>query len=135
MDFRTGYCNYDCVLCSTVCPSGAILPLTQDQKKEVQIGTARFVKEDCIVETKKKDCSACSEHCPTKAVYMVPYGALMLPELKNELCVGCGACEHACPTTPLKAIFVVASDEHGKAKKPVSEKAVPAEEVLPEFPF
>jgi len=135
MDFRTGYCNYDCVLCSTVCPSGAILPLTQDQKKEVQIGTARFVKEDCIVETKKKDCSACSEHCPTKAVYMVPYGALMLPELKNELCVGCGACEHACPTTPLKAIFVVASDEHGRAKKPVSEKAVPAEEVLPDFPF
>ena len=135
MDYRTNYCNYDCVLCSTVCPSGAILALTQDQKKEVQIGTARFVKDDCIVETKKKDCSACSEHCPTKAVYMVPYGALMLPELNNELCVGCGACEHACPTTPRKAIFVIASEEHGRAKKPVSKDAVPAEEVLPEFPF
>ena len=135
MDFWTGYCNYDCVLCTTVCPSGAILPLTPDQKKEVQIGTARFVKEDCIVETKKKDCGACSEHCPTKAVYMVPYGALMLPELKNELCVGCGACEHACPTTPRKAIFVFASDEHGRAKKPVIEKAVPAEAVSAEFPF
>ena len=135
MDFRTYYCTYDCVLCSTVCPSGAILPLTQDQKKDVQIGTARFVKEDCIVETKKKDCGACAEHCPTKAVRMVPYGALMIPELTNELCVGCGACEHACPTTPLKAIFVVASDLHGRAKRPVIEKAVPAEQVPAEFPF
>ena len=135
MDYWTYYCTYDCVLCSTVCPSGAILPLTQDQKKDVQIGTARFVKEDCIVETKKKDCGACAEHCPTKAVRMVPYGALMIPELTNELCVGCGACEHACPTTPLKAIFVVASDLHGRAKRPVIEKAVPAEQVPAEFPF
>ena len=135
MDYWTNYCTYDCVLCSTVCPSGAILPLTQDAKKDVQIGTARFVKEDCIVETKKKDCGACSEHCPTKAVHMVPYGALMLPELTNELCVGCGACEHACPTTPRKAIFVLASDEHGHAKRPVIEKAVPTEEVPTEFPF
>lgn len=135
MDYQTNYCNYDCVLCSEICPSGAILPLTPDQKKEVQIGTARFVKEDCIVETKKKDCSACAEHCPTKAVRMVPYGALMIPELTNELCVGCGACEHACPTTPLKAIFVVASDVHGRAKKPVLEKAAPTEDVLTDFPF
>jgi ferredoxin len=135
MDYWTNYCTYDCVLCSTVCPSGAILPLTQEGKKDVQIGTARFVKEDCIVETKKKDCGACSEHCPTKAVRMVPYGALMLPELTNDLCVGCGACEHACPTTPRKAIFVLASDEHGRAKRPVIEKAVPTEQVPTEFPF
>lgn len=135
MDYWTNYCTYDCVLCSTVCPSGAILPLTQDAKRDIQIGTARFIKEDCIVETKKKDCGACSEHCPTKAVKMVPYGALMLPELTNELCVGCGACEHACPTTPYKAIFVLASDEHGRAKRPVIEKAVPSEEVPTEFPF
>jgi ferredoxin len=135
MDFRTAYCTYDCVLCTTVCPSGAILPLTPDGKKDVQIGTAKFVREDCIVETKKKDCGACAEHCPTKAVTMVPYGALMLPELKNDLCVGCGACEHACPTEPHRAIFVLASGEHGRAKRPVIEKAVPQEDVPTEFPF
>jgi ferredoxin len=135
MDFSTAYCTYDCVLCTSVCPSGAILPLSPEEKKDVQIGTSRFVKDDCIVETKKKDCGACAEHCPTKAVTMVPYGALMLPELRNELCVGCGACEHACPTIPYKAIFIVASDEHGRAKRPVIEKAVPSEEVPTEFPF
>jgi ferredoxin len=135
MDFSTAYCTYDCVLCTSVCPSGAILPLSPEEKKDVQIGTSRFVKEDCIVETKKKDCGACAEHCPTKAVTMVPYGSLMLPELRNELCVGCGACEHACPTIPYKAIFIVASDEHGRARRPVIERAVPSEEVPAEFPF
>ena len=53
------------------CPTGAIKPLSQMEKKLIQIGKAHFTKEDCIVETKKTDCGACSEHCPTKAVRMV----------------------------------------------------------------
>jgi MinD superfamily P-loop ATPase len=77
------------------------LPL--DAKRRVQVGRARFVKEECVVKQKHKACGACAEHCPTKAVQMVPFeGALRIPELKEELCIGCGACEHPCPTRPRK---------------------------------
>jgi ferredoxin len=136
MNYNAAYCNYECVLCTQVCPSGALLPLDIAVKKEVQLGRASFIKDDCIVITKKKDCGACSEHCPTKAVKMVPYeGKLMLPELNNDICVGCGACEHACPTIPRKAIYVVANTVHQKAQKPQVQKLENPLESQKDFPF
>ncbi len=131
MDYSVNYCNYDCVICGEVCPTGAITPLDMQTKKLVQIGKSTFNKDDCVVVSKKKDCAACSEHCPTKAVHTVPYeNGLLLPEIDNELCIGCGACEHACPVTPKKAITVVSNSVHLKAKKPevdkVKKPAVPA---------
>lgn len=136
MNYAANYCNYECVLCSQVCPTGAILPIDIAAKKEIQLGKASFVKDDCIVITKKKDCGACSEHCPTKAVKMVPYeGKLLLPELNNDICVGCGACEHACPTTPRRAIYVIANPVHLKAQKPKVEKLENPLENQKDFPF
>lgn len=135
LDFHHSFCNYECAACTTVCPTGALKPLSAWEKKEVQIGTSVFVKEDCIVITKKTDCGACSEHCPTKAVTMVLKDRLFLPELNNDLCVGCGACEHACPTKPRKAIYVEARSVHARAKRPVRSGAPPKIEVPAEFPF
>lgn len=136
MNYHIGSCTYDCTICSTVCPSGAILPIVPEAKKLVQIGKSKFVREDCIVITKKTDCGACSEHCPTKAVKMVPYEKLLLPEVNEELCVGCGACEHPCPTTPRKAIYVEANVVHLTAKKPPKqEKPEQEQKALQEFPF
>lgn len=136
MNYEASYCNYDCVVCSQICPSGAILPVDTASKKLIQIGKAIFVKEDCVVVDKKKACAACSEHCPTKAVYMIPYeGKLKIPELNNDLCVGCGACEHACPTTPRKAIYVTANSVHLQAKKPEVKKQEKVFDSKEEFPF
>lgn len=123
MDFHSGLCNFDCTLCSEVCPTGAILPLTAEAKHLTQIGKAKFVKTNCIVETEGTDCGACSEHCPTKAVHMVPYGDLVIPEVNEEICIGCGACEYACPTRPYRAIYVDGNTVHQQAKKPETEKA------------
>ena len=51
---------------------------------------------------------------------MVPFeGNLVIPEVTNDLCIGCGHCEYACPTTPYKAIFVDGNPVHLAAKKPV----------------
>ncbi len=136
MDYAVNYCTFDCVRCGEVCPTGALQPLTLQRKHITQIGKVVFVKEDCIVETKKKDCGACAEHCPTKAVKMVPYeGKLMIPEVNNDYCVGCGACEHACPTEPRRAIYVQPHETHQLARARIEEREAPRESVPEEFPF
>ncbi len=135
MDYYSNYCNYECVRCGDVCPTGAILPLTAENKKTLQIGKVQFIKENCVVYTENTACGSCSEHCPTQAVRMIPYkGSLTIPETDNAICVGCGACEYACPVIPYKAIFVDGNPIHLTAEKPESEKleAPSAEE---DFPF
>lgn len=136
MDFKTSFCNYDCVACLEVCPTGAIKTLTPEKKKTVQIGKAIFVKENCIVETEKKACGACSEHCPTKAVDMVFYKEdLKIPEVTEKFCVGCGACEYACPTFPYKAIYVEGNYTHKKAEKKKLEQIDFEFDPEEDFPF
>jgi len=136
MNYDISYCNYDCTYCGNICPTGAILPLDFSSKKEIQIGKVQFVKQDCIVVTKERDCGACSEHCPTKAVHMVPYGEhLMIPATNNDICVGCGACEYVCPAEPRKAIYVNSNSVHQKALQPKKEKAGQSFDSSQEFPF
>lgn len=116
MDFTKGYCNYDCTVCSEVCPNGAIKELTKEEKHKVQVGRVHFIMTNCIVYKNEKDCGACSEHCPTQAVSMVPYkDDLTIPSVNPEICVGCGGCEHICPARP-KAIYVEGNPIHLKAK-------------------
>ena len=113
MAYINSYCNYDCTICSEVCPSGAIHPITKEEKRSLQVGVATFFKGRCIVNTEETDCGACSEHCPTQAVHMVPYkGTLTIPEVNPELCVGCGGCESICPVRPLRAIIVKPNAVH-----------------------
>lgn len=134
LDYHTNFCNFECTICSEVCPTGAILPLTPEEKKLTQIGVVTFLIENCIVYTDNTDCGACSEHCPTKAVDMKPYkDNLSIPTINTDICIGCGACEYACPTTPYKAIYVDGNAFHKQAEKPKSKKIdVDVEE---DFPF
>ncbi|HSV88966.1 MAG TPA: 4Fe-4S binding protein [Bacteroidales bacterium] len=134
LDFHKSFCNFDCVICTEVCPSGAITPQTLVQKQTIQIGVAIFMVESCIVTINRTECGACSEHCPTKAVNMVEWEGLWLPEVTPELCIGCGACEFACPTYPYKAIFVESNPVHKQAI-PIEESEGPREDILEEFPF
>jgi ferredoxin len=137
MDYITSFCNYDCTLCGEICPTGAISPVPLEEKKLIQLGKAKFVKENCIVETQKTDCGACSEHCPTKAVKMVPFEGfpkLTIPEVTEDICVGCGACEYACPTDP-KSIYVEGNVIHQQAKEPKQEELDKDVDYKEEFPF
>lgn len=140
MYFQTGHCNYECTICADVCPAGAILPLAVEEKKLTQTGVAKFIKENCVVFTDNTACGACSEHCPTKAVNMVPYAnplnkLLGIPEMNPDYCIGCGGCEHACPTKPYKAIFVDGNPVHKTAKKPVVKKIDQKVDFQEDFPF
>jgi len=135
MDYFASFCNFECVICSEVCPTGAILTIDLEEKKTIQLGKTNFIKENCIVYTDETTCGACSEHCPSKAVDMVFYkDKLTIPEITQEICVGCGACEYACPTTP-KSIYVDGNPIHQVAEKPKEEDILKEVDPEEDFPF
>lgn len=134
MAYIDSYCNYECTVCADVCPTGAIMPISVEEKKAAQIGIAEFFEDKCIVSEKDQDCGACSEHCPTQAVHMVPYkGTLTIPKVEPELCVGCGGCESICPVRPARAIVIKAHRVHQIAMKPEEEEAIKVD--VDEFGF
>lgn len=134
LDYTRSYCLFDCQRCSDVCPDGALTPLTLALKHGAKIGVAKLDLDKCIVKTKGTDCAACSEHCPTKAVDTKPYGDnLRVPWVHGESCIGCGACEYACPVEP-KAIRVTGHQQHKFIRERPVEKAE-APTPAGDFPF
>jgi polyferredoxin len=117
MYFEKGFCNFDCTVCSEVCPNGAIKPLTKEEKHLNQGGQVVFTRDICIVQTEETNCGACSEHCPTQAVTMIPYkDGLTIPHINVEICIGCGGCEFICPVRSFRAIHIEGLAVQGKAK-------------------
>jgi polyferredoxin len=122
MYFEKGFCNYDCTICSDVCPSHALLPLTIDEKHRTQIGRVTLNENVCVVHAEGTNCGACAEHCPTQAVTMVPFrDGLTAPSINPDICVGCGGCEFICPVRPYRAIHVEGNTVHLEAKAYVEE--------------
>jgi len=135
LDYSHSFCNFECIQCGKICPDGAITLLDLAVKKITRIGRAMLDLEKCVVKTKGTDCAACSEHCPTKAVDTIPFGNnLRLPKVDETLCIGCGACEYACPVKPTKAITVAGISQHERAEKRI-EGAVQKPKTNGDFPF
>ncbi len=121
--YEKGFCNFNCTVCGEVCPNGAIQPLTEEKKRLTQMGHVVFIEENCIPHTDGTNCGACSEHCPTQAVKMVPYrNGLTIPQVDPTICVGCGGCEFICPVRPYRAIYVEGNPVQVDAKPFVEEK-------------
>ena len=106
LNFNKGFCQYDCVECGQICPFGAIMPINVDEKHRIQTGVVYYIRELCVIITEGKRCGACAEHCPTGALEMNSKDSHHPILIKEELCVGCGACEYMCPVIPQKAILV-----------------------------
>lgn len=102
------YCSYGCNKCTDVCPNDAIAPLTLEQKRKTQIGMAVYDAGKCVVVSDGIHCGACAGNCPVGAILMVENPVVtgqFLPKVDPSKCIGCGACEYACPGMP-KAIVV-----------------------------
>ena len=115
--YERGYCRPECTKCSDVCPTGAIKPITKEEKTAIQIGHAVWIADNCIVNRDGQKCGNCERHCPTGAIQMVPKDAnnpksLKIPVVNTERCIGCGACENLCPSRPFSAIYVEGHEVH-----------------------
>ena len=119
MNFKTGYCDY-CNKCMEVCPTGA---LTLDAPTSTNLGVAKVIKDVCVA-WEWSGCIKCHDVCPVE-------GAITLdehnrPVVHEDLCNGCGLCEHECPASSLRAysasalprgIFVVPRDSEAAQLK------------------
>lgn len=126
---RVGYCETNCTLCGQVCPTGAIRKFTGKEKgwappspSPIRLGTAFFDHGRCLPWSMATDCIVCEEVCPTspKAIYLKEaevkdregrIGKVRQPHLDPAVCVGCGACEKACPVLGSPAVYVTSVGE------------------------
>ena len=111
MSYEQGYCRPECHACSSVCPAGAISDIGAERKASTKIGTAVFLKKNCIALSGDAECGNCARHCPTEAITMVPVdpddeNSPQMPAVDETRCIGCGACENLCPARPFSAIYV-----------------------------
>ena len=111
MSYERGYCRPECTRCSDVCPTGAIRPITVEEKSSARIGHAVWIRKNCIPLTDGVECGNCARHCPSGAILMVPSDieapdSVRIPVVNAERCIGCGACENLCPARPFSAIYV-----------------------------
>jgi ferredoxin len=106
LEFDHGACHLDCTLCNAICPSGALQPLSLEDKQWLKIGEASCDTPKCRVIKENIACALCIKACPKDAIFTLPASnGLEVPEVAAFHCIGCGACQFVCPTTP-KAITV-----------------------------
>jgi ferredoxin len=140
MDFRRGYCDWNCNECGKVCPTQAIRELTLEEKRLKVIGRAYIDRSTCIPWSEGRDCLVCQELCPIpeKAVVFgmgaagpstgqgatqgtgqsAGQGAgqnanVKLPYVVPERCTGCGICQYNCPVANEAAIRVRSTEQTG----------------------
>lgn len=95
--FEPGYCDEHCRVCSQVCPTAALRPLSLEEKQRTAIGVARVNRKTCIAWEYGAYCMVCDEHCPYNAIQSRRHRGVACPVVDENLCRGCGMCQTVCP--------------------------------------
>ena len=88
----------------------------------IKIGTAFYDQGRCLPWAMATDCIVCEEWCPTspKAIYLVTADmqdaegqakTVRRPHVDAKRCIGCGACEYACPVKDRPAVYITSVGE------------------------
>ena len=95
VDLSRGACQYHCHHCAEACPTGAIRRMPRPEKQRTRIAQVEFHADHCIVFQAEEWCGRCVDACPTGAISLRRNGT---PKVSHpERCIGCGACQLACP--------------------------------------
>ena len=142
---RVGYCEHSCTLCGSVCPTGAIQPIVEDQKygknghEVIKLGTAFYNRGRCLPWAMDVPCIVCEEWCPTspKAIWVEEVEVhkereeggevikLQRPHVDPERCIGCGACEYSCPVKDDPAVYITNIGESREPDNQLLLKVIP----------
>jgi len=90
----------DGLVCMPACPTGALVPTLLNG---IDMGLAVWNEKACL-RTQGEQCTICVDQCPLGAT------AIDLHERKIRViesgCIGCGVCQHYCPTEPRSIVVV-----------------------------
>ena len=136
---RIGYCEPSCVLCSEVCPTGAIWQITPKEKGWVWsrraeasrfgLGTAFYDRGRCLPWAEATECIVCEEWCPVspKAIYVEEADVidsagktktLKQPRIDPSRCVGAAHASMHARLQDRPAVYVTSI---GESRSPSSQ--------------
>ncbi len=92
--------------CIAACPTDALQDV--ENMRAVNMGLARIDQGLCLAYN-GIICRACYERCPIYGE-AITLDEQLYPKVHREHCVGCGICEHVCPTEP-KSIVVMSAHQ------------------------
>jgi ferredoxin-type protein NapG len=102
--------------CMKSCPTGALQLV---DRLDIDLGTAKVDHAMCLRD-RGENCTLCLDVCPVMdedatlcALVVSPLTGKVI--VRKNICIGCGLCEHRCPTEP-RAIIVI---PHARASDPI----------------
>ena len=127
-------CESSCNACGEVCPTGAILPLPIEEKKDVRMGLAIVNEGTCLPFAGREACQLCVDECVAAGYDAIEFtrvgteadgdgnpiedSGYLAPAVLPDKCVGCGLCQTRCVSINVEeeqlltesAIIVVAGE-------------------------